>query len=221
MFRSVAIQRINQGLGFRPDGNSLEEKIVLALQEAQRDFEKGKTLPRFLVQESQTVTLTAGQHTAALPTGFLREDDEVPLHFFPTNATRPTFLERKFYRDAVLANLHGSSTSAEPDEPVPPSVYVLRRTTIDFITTSDLTYTLYWNYFKAADLLTTDIENVWLANASEWLIGEAGWRIAMDLRDADAVTKFDAMRKSGRAAVFGEELAQETSGGPLQMGANL
>lgn len=222
MNRTAAVALINQGIGFRPVGHPLEGAIILKLQEAQRDLEKGKTLPKFLLQEDQPLVLTAGDHTSAKPTGFLREDDEVPLHFFPPNATRPTFLARRFYKDAVLANLHGSSASSAPDEPVAPSVYVVRQTVIDFITTADITYNLVWNYYKAADLLTTDIENAWLANAPEWLWGEAGYRIALDLVNAaDMVAKFDAIRKMGRAAAFGEDLAAETASGPLQMGANL
>ena len=80
--RSEAVRRINDGLGFRPDGHSLEPKIILRLQEAQRDLELGKTLPRFLIREDQTVVLLAGAHTALLPSDFIREDDDNRLHFF-------------------------------------------------------------------------------------------------------------------------------------------
>lgn len=223
MDRTAAVALINQGIGFRATGNALESAIILKLQEAQRDLEKGKTLPKFLVQELQTLTLTANTHTSTKPTGFLREDDEVPLHFYPATATKPTFLERRFYKDAVLSNLHDTSASSAPDEPIAPSIYVVRQSVIDFITTADITYTLYWNYYKAADLLTSNVENAWLLNAPEWLWGEAGWRIAMDLAgpNSEMVAKFDRIRTAGRAAAFAEDLVAETASGPLQMGANL
>lgn len=223
MTRDQAVARINQGIGFRPTGNPLESTILLMLQEAQRDLEKGKTLPKFLLQEDQLLTLAAATHTVAKPAGFLREDDEVPLHFFPPNATRPTFLARRFYKDAVESNLHGTSASTAPDEPIAPSVYVIRNTVIDFITTADLTYSLYWNYYKAADVLAGGVmSNAWLDNAPEWLWGEAGYRLAMDLDpNAGAVAKFDKIRMMGRAAAFGEDVTAETASGPLIMGANL
>jgi hypothetical protein len=215
MNRTVAVQRINEGLGFMADGNALEAKIILRLQEAQRDLEKGKTLPKFLLQEDQTLSFLSGDHTVALPDGFLRLDDEVLPHFTPSTSDLPTFLTKKSYMDAVVANI------LETNEAVAPSVFVLRRTVIDFITTADQDYTLLWNYYKAADALTTDIENAWLENAPEWLIGEAGYRIAQSARDSDAMAIFEDIRKRGRAAIFAEDLLQDESGGPFVMGANL
>lgn len=215
MLRSVAVQRISEGLGFMADGNALEARIVLRLQEAQRDLEKGKTLPRFLIQEDATLSLLSGTHTVAIPAGFLRLDDEVLPHFTPTDSDLPFFLTKRFYTDAVLANIREEST------PRAPSVFVLRKSVLDFITNADKDYTIYWNYYKAADVLTSDTENAWLANAPEWLIGEAGYRIAQSSRDQDAMAIFDDIRKRGRAAIFADDLLTEESGGPLVMGANL
>lgn len=212
--RSEAVVRINDGLGFRPSGHSLEPKIILRLQEAQRDLESGKTLPRFLIREDQPLTLLAGTHTAALPTGFIREDDDNRLHFFTPTSDIAQYLKPKRYNDAVIANLREQG-------PIGPSVYVIRASTIDFVTTADVNYSLVWNYFAAASLLTADIENSWLREASEWLIGEAGYRMAKDLRDPDAVSLFDGLRTQGRAACFGDIIADEDAGGPYIMGANL
>ncbi len=216
MDRSAAVARINEGLGFRSSGNALESAIVLRLQEAQRNLERGKTLPKFLLQENQTLTLTAGAHTVAKPTGFLRESDENRLHYFVSGSDQPIFLARRFYDDALLAQLNQDDML-----PKAPSVYVMRQQTLDFITIADTTYTLRWDYYKAADLLTTDIENEWLAHAPEWLIGEAGFRIARSTRNATAVELFNEMRTAARAAIFGEDIAAELASGPLQMGGNL
>lgn len=217
MLRSVAVQRINDDLGFRPDGHSLEAKIILRLQEAQRDLEKGKTLPRFLLQEDQTLTLAAAAHTVALPTGFLREADDSVIHYTPEGTDLPYFLERKYYRDGVLALLTPDS------EAVAPAIYVVRNTVIDFITTADQAYTLTWDYYKKGDPLTSDVENVWLDddNMPEYLIGEAGYRMAKSLRDQVAMQSFDDMRKQARLAMFSEEVAAELASGPVRMGANL
>lgn len=195
-------------------GHAMESKIILRLQEAQRDLEKGKTLPKFLLLEDQTLSLVANTSTVALPIGFLRVDDDAPIRYTPSTSARPVFLKKKFYVDAKEAN------SQDVVQPVAPSVYVVRNTVIDFITLANQTYTLTWNYYKAAEVLTSNIENLWLANASEWLIGDAGMRIARDARDEVAYALFEEMAKKGRAAIFGDLLVEETSGGPLQIGAN-
>lgn len=215
MLGSVAVQRVNDGLMFRPDGHNLESKIVLRFAEAQRELEKGKTLPRFLLQEGQTLSLVAGTSTVALPTGFIRESDDSLIRYTPSGTDKPTFLERRYYRDAIIAQIK------EENDPVAPSIYVIRRSTIDFITTADTTYTLTWDYYKAADAFSTSAENAWLANAPEWLIGECGVRIAADLRDADAVTLFMKMRDMARMSVLGEDFTAELASGPIVMGANL
>jgi hypothetical protein len=212
--RTEAVRRINDGLGFRPDGHSLEPKIILRLQEAQRDLEKGKTLPRFLIREDQTITLLAGGHSALLPADFIREDDDNRLHFFNVSSDIAQYLKPKRYSDAVVANLREQG-------PIGPSVYVIRASTIDFITKADVNYTLTWNYFASDQILTVDVENGWLREAPEWLIGEAGYRIAKDARDPDAVTLFDGLRTQGRAACFGDIIADEDAGGPYIMGVGL
>lgn len=220
--RTEAVKRINDAIGFRPDGHALEPKIILRLQEAQRDLEKGKTLPKFLIVEDQTLSLLAGGHSVAKPARFLREDDETRIRFFPPNSTIPRFLARRLYIDAVEANLRSTGDPVLINQPPgPPSIYVMRQSIIDFITTSDRAYTLYWNYYQKDDLLTTDIENLWLREASDWLIGEAGLRIAKSLGNQQAMGEFTDLRMSGRAAVFGEILASDEASGPFQMGANL
>lgn len=227
MTRDEAVQRINEGLGFRPAGNPLETSIQAKLREAQRDLERGKSLPKFLLQQDQTFTLVAGTHTVALPAGFLREDDDNLPHYMPTaTSSLPVFLERRQYEDAVLG------LTRIPVTPKGPTIYVRRRGVLDFIIPADVNYTLTWSYYKAAVVLNSNITNEWLVDdpynvdgllvgAPEWLIGEAGFRMAQSLRDDKAVQLFDGMRTQGRAACFGEDLVSETSGGPLQMGANL
>lgn len=215
MDRNSAVTRINAGLGFMESGNAMESHIIDRLQEAQRDLEKGKTLPKFLILEDQTLSLVEGSHTVALPSDFLRVDDEVPIHYTPEDSDIPVFLEKKMYADAVLGQLSSS------DDARAPSVYVVRQSTLDFIVEADTDYTLTWNYYAAAEVLSTNVENLWLLHAPEWLIGEAGYRMAFDARDKDAMAMFDDMRKRARAAQFAEDLLDDESGGPFRMGANL
>lgn len=212
MNRSAAVARIARGLGFR---TGLDAAIIDALQEAQRSLEAGdKTRPRFLLQEDATLILAAATHATALPTGFLDiKDDERP-HFVGTSSDTPIFLTPKFYEDAVVSQIRTDDT------PRAPSVYVLRTTRIDFIVTADVAYTFTWSYYKAADLLTSNIENVWLASAPDWLNGEAGLLIAMDLRDKAAVEIFTGMSRRGRSMCFGDIISREDNESPRAMGSN-
>ncbi len=226
MDRTAAVARILREVGFRPAGTPLDDMIISCLQEAQRDLEKGKTLPRFLLVQDQTLTLAAGDSTVDLPDSFLRESDETRIRFFSDGSDVPIYLQRKYYIDASQANLHGSADAVTTNDPVAPSVYVVRigktYRRLDFITTADVEYTLYWDYYEAATVLATDVENEWLADGAGamWLIGEAGIRVASPLRDTNAVSVFTSLRDKGRAAVFGEDLVSETASGPLIMGAN-
>lgn len=213
MLRSVAVARIQDGLGFAARQS---DKIILRLQEAQRELEKGKTLPKFLLEEQTTpIILPAGQAVVALPSGFLRLDNDNPPHYPSASTGEPVYISMKrSYREALEANF-------STERGAPKVAVILASGYINFINIADVTYTLAWNYYKAADVLTADIENKWLLNAPDWLIGEAGWRMAMDLRDKDAVTIFDNLRKTGRAAVFADIVAGEESSGLVLMGANL
>src|SRR5215475_8223844 len=93
MDRATAVVKINDAIGFRPPGHALQPKIILRLQEAQRDLESGKTLPRFLLLEDQTFTLPLGEHAVNLPTGFIRLDDNNLPHFTNFDTFLPTYLE--------------------------------------------------------------------------------------------------------------------------------
>lgn len=212
MLRDIAVERIQAGIGFRTD---LSATIVLRLQEAQDELEHGKTLPRFLIEEDATLTLTVATNSVSLPTGFLREvDDELP-RYTQSGATTPTFIKRKYFPDAREAY--------ELDETGGPKVYSLRKSSLYFFPTADQTYSLTWSYYKKADPLTTNVENAWLAaDVGKWLlIGEAGFRVAKDLRDQSAQDLFNDMRARARAALYGDVVLDEFSAGPIALGEGL
>jgi hypothetical protein len=67
-------------------------------------------------------------------------------------------------------------------------------------------------------VIALDVENLWLANAADWIIGKAGKRLALDARNKSGVDLFTMMEQEGRAAVFGEDIASEDADGPVVMG---
>jgi len=219
MLGSEAVQRVNRGLGFRRQGNTLETQIAACFQEAQDDLEMGKTLPKFLLQESQSLILTAPGHTVNLPTRFARPSDDEYIHYVKTNESTPTFLSPKaIYADAVKAYQGSDLTMTNGFK-----VYVIRNQVIDFIIPATTTTTFTWSYYKYAEDFALATANEWLAHKSAkwWLIGECGFRMAQDMRDDRAAQIFDGVRQRGRAATFADILALEDSAGPLVMGANL
>lgn len=215
MTRDEAVALIAEDLGFR---TGLDDRIVRRLQDAQRDLEAGKTLPHFLLVEDADLSLAQGARLVQLPERFIREKYDERIRYVSETSEIPTFLTRIYsYDDAVLANV------TEENLPAAPLVYFLRSQHIDFITTADQAYELTWSYYQKAEELTSNLDDhAWLNNdaGNLWLRGEAGYRMAAALRDKDAVALFDIQRKQGRAACFGEEIAREESGGPMQLGAN-
>lgn len=214
MQRSAAVQRIQAGLGFRDD---LQSQIVLRLQEAQRNFEQGNTLPWFLVEEDNQLTLAAGTQAVSLPTGFVRECDWFgPMRYYDATVSpaKPRKIPKKTF-DAALAAYGDSEASG-------PKVYVLRKDSFYFFPVANQEYTLLHSYYKAADPLQDDNdENVWLLHSPELLIGDAGRRIAMDLRDSNAVSIFTDMRDSAWRSVFNETIMREESARRQAVGGGL
>jgi hypothetical protein len=209
MLRSEAIAIIKRGLGFRQTQDSA---IVAALKQAQISLEEGKTLPSWLVVYDEVVPVTAGTAVVALPTGFLRLHEEYPLYFVDADGKNVAVPKR----NAMEAeSAYGDSDSDYAQ------VYVQRgRTAIELVPGFLADTTLYLTYYKAADVLDSDIENAWLANASNYLVGLAGVLVAGDLRDAGASQKFTTMAKMGAQSYLGAVVDEELSGRALIMGRN-
>lgn len=208
MLRSAAVSRIQQGLGFRTD---LETQIISALQEHQTFLEQGKTLPWFLLQEDQSLSITSGSQDVALPTDFLRVSEDTGIYYTDSDnervdlVNRPEKEARQYYEDYDAGG---------------PLAYVVRKDTIRVYPVPDDDYTLTWSYFKRADLLSTNIENAWLANAPYLLIAGAGILLATDLRDSAAVQTFTAMYQTAQTNLNNEVAARELQDRPIALGRN-
>lgn len=217
MDKAGAIARIKRGLGFMT-GTSRDAAIVDALSEAQRELEMGKTLPRFLLEQDQPLNVLAGASSAPIPTGFLRQFDDERLHFLPTDSELTVFLNRKLYIDGILA-YRRNDAGVVIARSASPKIYVIRKDTIDFLSPMDRNYSFLWSYYKRAADLASASGNAWLDNVPEWLIGEAGMRIAADARDAPAVQLFQQMALKAQSAYLKEIAASDEADGPYVMGA--
>lgn len=212
MDRTAAVTRIKRGLGFRSD---LDDTIVDALKEAQRLLERGRTLPYFLMQEDQSLSVTSGSAEISLPTGFLKEVDDQGPHYINTD-DKIVFTEKL---DFDVGTLRFQSVDAGA-----PLAYALRKSTLVFWPSRDTAYTLTWSYYKSATALTTDVENEWLEESRgcpEALIGRAGMILAEDLENATAYTKFSKMYAEAWQGLLGATVERQLANKPLHMGGKL
>lgn len=200
MLRSEAVARIQRGMGFRSDRAT---EIASCIQEAQRELEKGKTLPKFLLREDQSLSLVAATNAVTLPTDFLLRSATL-IHYTPLYTTRT--------RDIPWRDYNAARNVYAAYNPGGPAVVSLRATTLWFEPLADRAYTLTWDYYKKADVLDSDSDtNEWLDddNVPEYLIGEAGLRFAIDARNSEAIELFTRMIAKARASVFSDTVRNE------------
>lgn len=209
MIRDVAVTRIQYGLGFRTD---LADTIVLRMQESQRNLEQGKTLPWFLQYDS-TLALLDGVSTVSIETGFIREVEFYPMRYVDANTQQILKIRKVTFEDGLDAYSDAADAS--------PKVYSVGATNYTFFPIPDANYTIYHTIYKKGVTLDTNNENVWLLNAPEVIIGDAGARIATDLRDADAVQLFKNMRDAAWQAVFNETIMREEAARKQSVGSGL
>lgn len=211
--RSEAITRIQRGLGFRSDQS---DAIVSSLKEAQRHLERGKSLPWFLVQENVTLTFLTGSADVSLPTGFLREKEGESVYLIDTTTGAPVFLEKVSFDEGSEIYTDDDATSMRPQ------AYTVRKASIrSWPVGRDTSYHAFWSYYKAADELSSDIQNAWLEHAPEVLIGRAGIILARDLRNKSAVELFTEMYVEAWKGVFAQGIDREDVGDPIRVGGRL
>lgn len=181
MLRDAAITIIKRGLGFL-SSTTHDDAIVDVLKEAQAAREGARSLPWFLLQEDQTIALTEGTRAYALPTGFLREDIDF----------NPVSVEDADDELSILGPLGYDEAMAlyAQDKEGIPEVYCIRASTLEIFPLPDADYTFKWSYYKADTVLDTNIENLWLEHVPYVLIADAGFKMAMDLRDEAATAIF-------------------------------
>lgn len=207
--RADARSRIQRGLGFRSD---LSDEINDAILEAQDELEGRATLPWFLIEEDATMATVADTATIALPTDFIRETED-PFRFTDSDGEARVIEKREF--EAAQRAYPGATTESDY-----PFVYALRLNTFHFFPTPDAAYTITYSYYKKATQLTSDINNVWLANVPNLIVGRAGLILARDLRDPDAVGIFTRMADKWQDWLAREIANREVANFPQQLGAN-
>lgn len=208
MVRSEAIAIIKRGLGFR---QTQDESIIAALQSAQRTLEKGKTLPLWLLGGA-IVPVTPGVESIVLPLRFLRLSRNHAVYYRDSSGAR-VLLAVKNYNEAYDAYGGGQNTSGYPKV-----IVILTKVLASLLPVPQYQIDIVFNYYLGAEILDAEKSNRWLENAPDYIIGEAGMQVAMQLRDKDALSGFTAMRDRGRAAQLGDIIEDELTERGLVMG---
>ena len=210
-----AVAIIQRKLGFRSDQS---DAIIAELNEAMRLLEQGKTLPRFLIMEDETLQLTANVNYVDLPTDFLRlVDDDYPVYTVSPSGVR--YLEEAPWDS--LQKLWAISTEGEPRG------FAVRTTRMYVAPTPTEDTELTWSYYSRGETIVSAGTNRWLQEdeipfgAPYLLIGLAGRKMAGSLSSSNEIKiEFDNMVAQWRTAVFNDTVEWETAG-PVIMGGDL
>lgn len=205
MLRDVAAARIKQMLGFRTDQDA---NIVQAMQEVQETLEKEPELPDFLRKPYSALATVASTRIVNVPADFIREWDGDQMSI--SNATLdPTNLVKD---DLGYLRVRYGNDIATPQR------YSLVNRQFYFYPLPDDVYNIDGTYYAEDATLATNIENKWLANVSEVIIGGAGVLLAAGLRDKDALQLFAALQQQGRQKIALLTTANDAAGSKPIMG---
>lgn len=204
MLRDIAVARVKMILGFRTDQDA---NIVQAMQEVQEELEKEPSLPTFLkkiyVAPFQT---SIGVRTVDAPADFIREDEDDQL-----------FIDSL---DTILVKDQMGELRLRYPDSGPPVKYALVDRKFYFFPLPDAVYALTGTYFAEDAVLTTNIENKWLANVPDLIIGMAGMIMAASLRDQAALQLFTGLAASAKTKIAYTSTANEAAGSKPVIGGD-
>lgn len=218
MIGSEAVNLMKRRLGFR---RNLDAECLFELREAQKRAEsESRTQPWFLIQENATITTVAQTATVDLPEDFIKEPDDITSQIRYNPIYGNSLVGVRFLTKVDATDAIPYYTKSDGDLIVGgPRSYILGKTQLNFFPTPDAAYTLYWNYHAKDDIIQLDTENEWLKHAPDYLIGDAGVRLAGDIRNQNAISLFTAMFNEGQKQIIAGNVEREWAGRELRMGS--
>jgi len=215
---NAALNLIMGRLGNRTQ-QSLRDNVLLEMQLAQDGCkERIGILPWFLFLDYTDAAFVTvpNQEYVELPTDFLELDDEKSgFYWKDSNITSPDQW-REIKRDPfpTMKTRYAEGVSGDP------KLYDIIGSKLYLRPIPDTARELRLLYYRK-DVSPTDaaVENLWLKDAANWLIGEAGFAAAtLHTRDDIAAVGFDAMRKSAGEGLFRRHNAWLFTGIDYSMG---
>lgn len=205
--------RIREGMQYLQSSTEANNYILYAIQAQQRDLEKGKSLPQFILEEDATITGAGGVSTAAIPSDFIRlAEEHVPVW---TSASGSQSRELKIDSYGYLRGVWFNSTVTNP------VAMAIRKSTFKIFPTPSSSWTITYSYYKKQAVPSAPgDENAWMLNVPDLMINGAGMRFAADRQDQDAAKKFSTLYASFYASYLASIVDGETQDQAVLMGGN-
>lgn len=215
------LNRIGQrGGAGSPLDTVLQTQVQDEFQTQQEELEHSEmgTMPWFLENEYTNAGFIASQGNVlvALPTGFLREMDEVRCALFYQDTAQDDE-----WVPIQKADYDELKTEFGEEGDGAPQGYCLLGTNYRLFPTPDAQYALKALIYKADTSLANDGENSWLKYAPKVLVGKVGQVAATTLvRDEVASAFFERMYAQGMAGLLRDNVARQEAGRSRSMGEN-
>lgn len=198
MDRDTAVNLIGRRLGFRTDKNSEIIETMQFMQET--ELEGDPSLPWFLIKEDATLATAADTETVTPPTDFLDIPDKGGLWYLASTG-----------KWAGMGRGSIDDLRSKHDVSGTPEAYDLVGETLYIAPVPDAIYSLRLMYLGRALDLTTNIENLWLKYASDWMIATVLEKMATDLQMQDLARTAGQQKLIARARVIKRSIAIEES----------
>lgn len=191
MTRDEARALVAARLGFRTDLNdTIDLELQLVQSEELEDDNEFKPWFLFTDYTDPTFVTTAGQDYVQLPGNFLLQIEDTFLYFQEPEATGT-----EFPWSPVRANLLAEIMSQDEVGGVPGFV-TIQGDRLYIRPTPQEAYTLRLFYYRADDVLSSNVTNLWLTHAVEWLVSSTAAKIADSYLQDEAT----AQRQANSAA---------------------
>lgn len=203
MTLSEAITFIQEGLGFRTDKADM---IKRRIQIAQNELENGDISPWFLLSHVILPSMDGWNDRAVLPAGYLGlpEEEASGAWLVPESGTDPGKLVRDDWEIIAAARAAGDGEICLFD-----IVYEEDSGYVMMVGPGipDEAWTVAIKYYSSAKELTDDGDtNAWLEFAPEYLLGLAGKKTAMTLRDKEGIAYFQGIQQEARAMLIAADI---------------
>lgn len=185
MIGQAAVDLMKRRMARFGTSTSLDDDILIELNQAQTRLELSPELPWFLLSERSSIGTVANEPRIIVPVDMLREYEEGALWVLDASGTEHE-LKKKFWEDI--------KSDSRFDTPGLPSRYATVGEYFRLRPVPNAIYTVRMIYYKRQDAIVVGLENNWLKWVPDLLIAEAGVIVASNyLKNKEAAEMFQNM----------------------------
>lgn len=209
MLRDEGVALIQEQLSFR---TTLSSSIIRYMQLAQTTLEKGPTKPWFLVSEDTFTDTVVDEQRISLPVNFLQEVEGAAFKYRPADYPDEPEVE------LIKEEFDKLSAIYKDIEAGPPEAYALLGRYFQIFPIPDDVYNLRLIFFRADEVLTSNIENGWLREIPLLLLGTAGQMMASPIAQPNAYKVFSEWITAGLKVLHGHDTSRDMANREMQIG---